>query len=121
MPIAMPQRLDELFRIILAMAQETARSGGGYIAYLSTAPGGMNGNDAAIDEYIPRIGYVYPVNSTGWMGAGMDLSDLSGAGPEPGPVVTMQILVRQGVEYGQKYGKERAHAEISNRSGLSPT
>ena len=102
---------------VIALANYTASNGGGFIAYLYPAPAGGVIDEAAKDSYVPKIGYVYPVDSTWWIASGIYFSDLKGANPVPEPVTAMINLEQSGARYGREFGKETALIEITNRSG----
>jgi two-component system, NarL family, sensor kinase len=103
---------------MIAIANQTASSGGGFIAYLYPAPEGGVINETRNDTYVPKIGYVAPVDSTYWIGSGIYFSDLSGADPVPEPVASMIDLEQKGAAFGREYGKDAALQEIMNRSGV---
>jgi signal transduction histidine kinase len=103
---------------VIAIGNYTASKGGGFIAYLYPAPAGNAIDEAATDSYVPKIGYVYPVDSTWWIGSGIYFSDLEGANPVPAPVADMISLEQKGADFGRKYGKDRTLSEITNRSGM---
>lgn len=103
---------------VIAMANYTASKGGGFVSYLYPAPAGGIIDEAAKDSYVPKIGYVYPVDPTWWIGSGMYFSDLVGSDPVPPTVSAMIELEERGADYGRKFGKEAAFAQISNRSGM---
>jgi signal transduction histidine kinase len=103
---------------VIRIGEYTASMGGGFFAYLYPAPTGGVGDEAAPDSYVPTIGYAYPAGDDWWIGSGIYFSDLEGADPVPRPVAAMIDLVRRGADYGQENGKEKAFAEISNRSGM---
>lgn len=103
---------------ILPVANDTATTGGGFISYLLPLPPGEFVDDAAVDGYVPVIGYVYPVDGHWWVGSSVYLSSLEGSDPVPAPVKGMIGLVRESTAYGRAYGKEKAFTEISNRSGM---
>jgi two-component system NarL family sensor kinase len=103
---------------VIAIGNYTASEGGGFIAYLYPAPEGGMIDEAAIDSYVPKIGYVSPVDSDWWIGSGIYFAELQGADPVPEPVASMINLERKGAEYGRTYGEEAAFAEISNTSGM---
>jgi two-component system NarL family sensor kinase len=103
---------------VIAIGNYTASTGGGFIAYLYPEPEGQVIDEAARDSYVPKIGYVYPVDDTWWIGSGIYFADLAGGGPVPEPVADVIRLEREGVAFAQKYGKETAFAEISNQTGM---
>jgi two-component system NarL family sensor kinase len=103
---------------VIAMGNYTASKGGGFIAYLYPEPAGNRIDEAAKDTYVPKIGYVCPVDSTWWIGSGIYFSDLEGADPVPGPVAAMIDLEERGAAFGRTSGKDRALSEIGNRSGM---
>ncbi len=103
---------------VIAIANYTASTGGGFIAYLYPAPAVGFIDEAAKDSYVPKIGYVCPVDTTWWVGSGIYFSDLEGADPVPETVAAMIDLEQRGADFGRTYGKETALSEISNRSGL---
>jgi len=102
---------------VIAIANYTASNGGGFIAYLEPSPAGGVIDKAARDTNVPMIGYVYPVDSSWWIGSGMSLSNIKVAGPVPEPVTAMINLEQSGADYGLKFGKETELIEITNRSG----
>jgi two-component system NarL family sensor kinase len=102
---------------VIAIANYTASEGGGFIACLHPAPAGGIIDEKAKDSYVPKIGYVCPVDPTWWIGSGIYFSDLVGADPVPAPVAAMIELEEKGADYGRTNGKDAAFAEISNRSG----
>ena len=103
---------------VIRIGEYTASMGGGFFAYLYPAPTGGVVDPAASDSYVPKIGYAYPAGDDWWIGSGIYFSDLEGADPVPRPVAAMIDLVRRGADYGRENGKEKAFAEISNRSGM---
>ena len=103
---------------VIRIGEYTASMGGGFFAYLYPAPTGGEIDEAAPDSYVPKIGYAYPAGDDWWIGSGIYFSDLEGADPVPRPVAAMIDLVRRGTDYGRENGKEKAFAEISNRSGM---
>ncbi|MDD1720238.1 MAG: cache domain-containing protein [Methanoregulaceae archaeon] len=103
---------------LIAMANYTAAAGGGFLAYLYPAPAGGVIDEAAKDSYVPKIGYVYPVDTSWWVGSGIYFSDLEGASPVPETVAAMIDLEQKGADYGRKNGRDKAFSEISNRSGI---
>ncbi|HTY14214.1 MAG TPA: cache domain-containing protein [Methanoregulaceae archaeon] len=103
---------------VIAMGNYTASNGGGFIAYLYPEPSDNRIDEAAKDSYVPKIGYVYPVDSTWWIGSGIYFSDLEGADPVPGPIAAMIDLEKRGADFGRTFGKDRALSEIGNRSGI---
>lgn len=102
------------------IAAQTASNGGGFIAYMYPAPEGELINESARDIYLPKIGYVAPVDDSWWIGSGLYFSDLTGCGADgyPEPVSRMVTLVERGAAFGREQPGEIAFAEISNRSGL---
>jgi two-component system NarL family sensor kinase len=103
---------------VIVIGNYTASTGGGFIAYLYPEPEGLFIDEAAKDSYVPKIGYVYPVDDTWWIGSGIYFADLAGANPVPEPVADVIRLEQEGAAYGQKYGEKAAFAEISNRTGI---
>ena len=103
---------------VIAIANYTASTGGGFISYLYPAPAGATIDEAAKDSYVPKIGYVSPVDSSWWIGSGIYFSDLEGADPVPAPVAEMIDLEKKGADYGRKFGKNASFVEISNSSGI---
>ena len=103
---------------VIRIGEYTASMGGGFFAYLYPAPRGGVIDEAAPDSYVPKIGYAYPAGDDWWIGSGIYFSDLEGADPVPRPVGAMVDLVKRGTRYGQENGKEKAFAEITNRSGM---
>jgi len=103
---------------VIAIGNYSAANGGGFIAYLYPAPDTNGIDEGANGSYVPKIGYVSPVDSTWWIGSGIYFSDLEGADPVPGPVAEMISLEEQGAGFGRKFGKDAALSEIGNRSGM---
>ena len=103
---------------VIAVGNYTAFTGGGFIAYLYPEPEGQVIDEAAKDSYVPKIGYVYPVDDTWWIGSGIYFADLEGANPTPEPVTDVIRLEQEGVAYAKKYGKDAAFAGISNQTGM---
>jgi two-component system, NarL family, sensor kinase len=103
---------------VIAIGNYTASKGGGFIAYLYPAPAGGVIDEAAGDSYVPKIGYVCPVDSTWWIGSGIYFSDLECADPVPAPVADVIALEQKGADYGRKFGKETTLSKITNRSGM---
>ena len=74
---------------VITIANYTASTGGGFIAYLYPAPSVGVIDEAAKDSYVPKIGYVCPVDTSWWVGSGIYFSDLEGADPVPETVASM--------------------------------
>jgi len=104
---------------VIAIAQETAAHGGGYIAYLYPAPKDGVINESAVETYEPKIGYASPAGADLWLGSGMYFSDAAGEGEGdyPAAITDMVALVRAGAAYGQTEGTDAALAAIGNLSG----
>ncbi|HDR73012.1 MAG TPA: hypothetical protein ENN85_03760 [Methanoculleus sp.] len=101
------------------VSEYTASNGGGFIAYLYPAPEGGVIDEKALDTYEPKIGYVYPVGETWWIGSGIYFSDLAPGGSAMPEVVSEMIeLVEDAALLGREQGTVAAFAEISNRSGM---
>lgn len=99
------------------LGNATASSGGGFIAYLYPAPQNGTIDEKALDLYEPKLGYVAPAGDGIWIGSGVYLRDVVHNGTGPDPVAEMVGLVERSAAYGRTEGRERAFAEISNRSG----
>jgi signal transduction histidine kinase len=101
------------------VSEYTASNGGGFIAYLYPAPEGGVIDEKALDTYEPKIGYVFPVDETWWIGSGIYFSDMVPGGSGRPEVVSEMIgLVEDAASYGREQGTAAAFAEISNRSGM---
>ncbi|WAI00329.1 cache domain-containing protein [Methanogenium organophilum] len=104
---------------MIAIAQETAANGGGYIAYLYPAPKDGVINESATETYEPKVGYVYPAGDDLWLGSGMYFGDtaVAGEGQYPPAIAEMIALVESGALYAETEGTEAALAAIGNVSG----
>lgn len=104
---------------VIAIAQETAAHGGGYITYLYPAPKDGVINESAAATYIPKIGYVYPAGADLWLGSGMYFDDNPAAGEDgyPAAITEMITLVEAGAAYADTHGMDAALAAVGNISG----
>jgi signal transduction histidine kinase len=103
---------------VIQIGASVASHGGGFITYLYPAPQGGVIDEKALDTYQPKIGYVYPVDKTWWIGSGIYFSDLVPLGSRRPQVISEMIgLVEASAAYGREAGTAAAFAEISNPSG----
>ncbi len=103
---------------LIRIEEYVVSHGGGFVSYLYPAPAGGEIDEKAQDTYQPKIGYVYPVDPTWWIGSGIYFSDLVPPGVERPALISRMIgLVEEAATYGREQGAEAAFAEISNRSG----
>jgi ABC-type amino acid transport/signal transduction systems, periplasmic component/domain len=103
---------------VIRIGAHVSSRGGGFIAYLYPAPEKGVIDEKARGTYQPKIGYVYPVEDTWWIGSGIYFSDLTTeASGRPKVVSDMIRLVEESAKYGRAEGKAAAFAEISNPSG----
>ena len=98
---------------VIAIAQETAEHGGGYITYLYPSPKDGVINESAAETYEPKIGYACPAGADLWLGSGMYFDDAD----YPAAISDMVALVEAGAVYGQTEGTDAALAAIGNLSG----
>ncbi|WP_332448476.1 cache domain-containing protein [Methanoculleus sp.] len=104
---------------VIRIGAATAANGGGFIAYLYPAPENGSIDESAGESYLPKLGYVAPVDEGWWIGSGVYLSDTDGTGREayPEAVSAMVDLVERGAAYGRDHEEATAFAEISNQTG----
>lgn len=102
---------------VIKVADYIATNGGGYVAYMYPAPEEGIIDEAAIDSYIPKIGYVLMVDEEWWIGSGIYLSDLMDPYPKK-VIVDMINLVKQGVEFARENGKNEAFETICDPNGI---
>jgi len=102
---------------VIKVADYLARLGGGFIAYMYPAPEGGAIDEAAIDTYVPKIGYVLPVDEGWWIGSGVYLSDLGD--PNAEKVISDMInLVERGAVFAQQNDENVAFKAISDPNGI---
>lgn len=100
---------------VIRIAHDVAAAGGGYIVYLYPEPVDGVIDEAALETYKPKLGYVLPAGDGWWIGSGVALADSDGTYP---PVIREMVeLVDSGVSYAKAQGKEAALAEVSNLKG----
>ena len=104
---------------VIAIAQETAVNGGGYIAYLYPAPKDGVINESAAETYEPKIGYAYPAGADLWLGSGTYFGGTATSGEDgyPAAITGMIALVETGAAYAAEKGTDAALAAIGNVSG----
>ena len=101
------------------VAENAAKQGNGFIAYMYPAPEEGTIDEKAIDQYVPKLGYVEKISDTCWIGSGIYFSDLIDAetGKPPAALGNMITFVEEGITYAHKTGKEQALEAIGNTSG----
>ncbi|MDO9539673.1 MAG: cache domain-containing protein [Methanocalculus sp.] len=100
---------------VIRIARDVAAAGGGYIVYLYPEPVDGVIDEAAVETYKPKLGYVLPAGDGWWIGSGVALENSDGTYP---PAIQEMIeLVHGGVSYAQAQGKVAAIAELSDLNG----
>lgn len=102
---------------VIKVGNYVAEEGGGYIAYMYPVPESGAIDEAAIDSYTPKIGYILPVNENWWIGSGIYLSDLDDKHVE-NVIDGMINLVEEGVGYARQNGNDEAFKAISDPNGI---
>lgn len=101
------------------VAQYAAEQGNGFIAYMYPAPKDGVIDEKAIDQYVPKLGYVEKISDTCWIGSGIYLNDLidEKTGKPPAELGKMVAFVEEGILYARDTGKKQALETIGNISG----
>jgi signal transduction histidine kinase len=98
---------------LVRVAGAVIADGGGFVAYVDTAPANGTGVPGAPDAYVPMIAYVAPAGERLWLGASVPLDTMDAGGAVP----AMVDLVERCAQYGRTEERDTTLAAISDRSG----